>query len=202
MELKDVSASDGVQDLPCASNVRGFRDRLSIREKLCYALPRGATVGMGLLLQTTGRLYYIENLGMSAAVMAMLVSVCKCLDLLLGFLIGHWTDNCKSKWGRRKPFIVVGFPLWLVSLMLIHTPPESLGVDSNNSVSEVDYYDLADGECDALLVELDEAIAEGEIPPYDADTEYNDPHAGAGLSLYFAAFYFMFYSLGWTTTII
>ncbi len=44
-------------------------------------------------------------------------------------LIGSWSDRSKSKWGRRKPFIIAGVIPMCVLLVLLWTPP----IDSENS---------------------------------------------------------------------
>ena len=42
----------------------------------------------------------------------MLVATLKCCDLFIGMMVGYYSDNCKSKYGRRKPFIAIGAPFW------------------------------------------------------------------------------------------
>ena len=68
-------------------------DPLPTSQKLLYAFPRGTTQGMSLLLQTTVRFFYIENLGLRAESMAVAISACKSLDFLIGFAVGYATDN-------------------------------------------------------------------------------------------------------------
>ena len=77
--------------------------KLPMSQKLLYACPRGAWVGISLLLQTTVRVYYIEGLGMSPEQLAVAISLCKSLDFLIGFGVGYASDHLKSKYGRRKP---------------------------------------------------------------------------------------------------
>lgn len=96
--------------------------RLSCCQKVTYAFPRGATTGMGLQLQQTVRAYYIDGLGVTPKALAMLIAICKCLDFLIGFGIGYSSDKLNTRWGRRKPFIAVMFPVWVfVMLMLFST---------------------------------------------------------------------------------
>jgi hypothetical protein len=96
--------------------------RLSCCQKVTYAFPRGATTGMGLQLQQTVRAYYIDGLGVTPKALAMLIAICKCLDFLIGFGIGYSSDKLNTRWGRRKPFIAVMFPIWVfVMLMLFST---------------------------------------------------------------------------------
>ena len=109
--------------------------KLPTSQKVIYGFPRGTTQGMALLLQTTVRFFYIEGLGLKAESMAVAIAVCKSLDFLIGFAVGYATDNLKSRWGRRKPFIAVGFPLWIAVMLAINNPPESLGRQTSNTTS-------------------------------------------------------------------
>lgn len=44
-------------------------------------------------------------------------------DAVTDPLIGNFSDNLKSKWGRRKPFIIFGTPLMIVAFIFLWTPP-------------------------------------------------------------------------------
>ncbi|MHA1379495.1 MAG: MFS transporter [Candidatus Helarchaeota archaeon] len=39
-----------------------------------------------------------------------------------GFLAGYWSDKTKSRWGRRKPFILIGSPILAASFILLFIP--------------------------------------------------------------------------------
>ena len=64
---------------------------------------------------------------------AVSTCVCKSLDFLIGFAVGYTTDNLHAiaptvaaRYGRRKPFIAVGFPIWMLVMWLINNPPGQL----------------------------------------------------------------------------
>ncbi len=44
-------------------------------------------------------------------------------DAITDPLIGNFSDNLKSKWGRRKPFIIFGTPLMIIAFIFLWTPP-------------------------------------------------------------------------------
>ena len=38
-------------------------------------------------------------------------------------IIGHLSDNTRTKWGRRKPYIILGIPITFIFAVLIWSPP-------------------------------------------------------------------------------
>ncbi len=44
------------------------------------------------------------------------------IDAISDPLIGYWSDKTVTRWGRRKPFIVIGFILMALSQILIWIP--------------------------------------------------------------------------------
>jgi len=45
------------------------------------------------------------------------------MDAIDDPLIGHWSDQTRSRWGRRAPFIVLSTPLYALFFFLMYTPP-------------------------------------------------------------------------------
>jgi GPH family glycoside/pentoside/hexuronide:cation symporter len=59
------------------------------------------------------------------AITGIIVTAGRVFDAITDPLIGHFSDNLKSRWGRRKPFIIFGTPLMIVAFILLWTPPAS-----------------------------------------------------------------------------
>ncbi len=47
------------------------------------------------------------------------------VDALADPLVAHWSDNLRSRWGRRRPFILVASPLLAVCFVLLWRPPDA-----------------------------------------------------------------------------
>ncbi len=82
-------------------------DRVSFLHRLAYGsgafannLLAGAIVGMIVLLN--------ENLGVSLVMLGVITAVPRFFDAITDPIVGYISDNFKSRWGRRRPFIFVG----------------------------------------------------------------------------------------------
>jgi len=82
-------------------------DRIPLAQKLIYGL--GAFVN-NLLAAAIGGMVIVLNLGlgMNPALVGMLGALPRLTDAITDPLMGYISDNTKSRWGRRRPYIFVG----------------------------------------------------------------------------------------------
>lgn len=82
-------------------------DRVPFPQMLVYG--SGAFVN-NLLAGTFGGMMIVLNLGlgMNPALVGLLGSIPRFFDALTDPLMGYISDNTKSRWGRRRPYIFVG----------------------------------------------------------------------------------------------
>jgi len=82
-------------------------DRVSLFQKLIYG--SGAFVN-NLLAAAIGGMAIILNLGlgMNPALVGLLGALPRLVDAFTDPLMGYISDNTKSRWGRRKPYIFFG----------------------------------------------------------------------------------------------
>lgn len=88
-------------------NETAANDRISIGKKIIYGF--GAFVN-NLLGAAIGTMTIVLNLGlgMSPVLVGLLGSLPRLVDAFTDPLMGYISDNYKSKWGRRRPFIFIG----------------------------------------------------------------------------------------------
>jgi GPH family glycoside/pentoside/hexuronide:cation symporter len=97
--------------------------QLKLREQLGWAL---GSMGTGVMIGAlTGYgLYYMTNyLGIAAGLAGSLIGLSKFYDMISDPIMGQISDRTESKWGRRRPYLLVGTiacPVVLVSLF--HLP--------------------------------------------------------------------------------
>ena len=82
-------------------------DRIPLHHKLIYGL--GAFVN-NLLAAAIGGMVIVLNLGlgMNPALVGLLGALPRLTDALTDPLMGYISDNTRSRWGRRRPYIFVG----------------------------------------------------------------------------------------------
>ena len=71
--------------------------------------------------------YYSAVLGLSGTLVGAALAVGLAADASVDPVIGSWSDNIKSKHGRRLPLMALAVPLIAVSLGLLFSPPGGLG---------------------------------------------------------------------------
>ncbi|MGC9399198.1 MAG: MFS transporter [Anaerolineae bacterium] len=64
-----------------------------------------------------------------AALVGVLLTLGSLWDAVIDPFIGHWSDALRSRWGRRRPFLLFGAPLTALFLVLIWTPPDGVGTN-------------------------------------------------------------------------
>lgn len=70
---------------------------------------------------------YVSALGLKPALFSLAVAVPRFLDIVIDPLIGHWSDNTRSRWGRRKPWMAFGAVLSGLIVILLWHPPRAFG---------------------------------------------------------------------------
>ena len=63
------------------------------------------------------------NVLATAGAFSLAMILGRVVDAVADPLVGYWSDRVKTRWGRRKPFILFGAPLLAVMFVLIWTPP-------------------------------------------------------------------------------
>jgi GPH family glycoside/pentoside/hexuronide:cation symporter len=83
-------------------------DRLSLREKAGYSAGGMSYTLLGNSIANMANVVLNIGLGMNPFLVGLLLAIPRFIDALLDPLIGAWSDNTRSRWGRRKPFMVIG----------------------------------------------------------------------------------------------
>lgn len=97
-------------------------DRIPFHHKVIYGLGAFAN---NTLADAIGRMMIVLNLGlgMSPALVGLLGALPRLTDALTDPLMGYASDNTRSRWGRRRPYIFIGaISVALVYIMLWQLP--------------------------------------------------------------------------------
>ena len=104
---------------------------LPLRIKVSFAAPTFSTLPITLLLAAYANQFY-EMLGASLAYMSFFIALARCFDVLSDPGMSYLTDTFSSRFGRRKPFMIIGCLPYAVLLTLLLSPPNPVLVSERS----------------------------------------------------------------------
>ena len=104
------------------------KPKFAIRAQgLLYALPVLATTFLGNAIAVLQGIY-AKDFGLALTSIAMVLLVSRVFDAVTDPLIGFCSDWYRARGGSRKPFIVVGSVLFIISAYFLYIPPDDVSV--------------------------------------------------------------------------
>lgn len=82
------------------------------------------------MLKTYAAFYYVDGLGMTTVQMALILTIYAFIDALDNPVYGFLSDRTRSRWGRRRPWLVIGTPLLVLGLIAFYSTPSFLSGNS------------------------------------------------------------------------
>src|SRR5210317_426006 len=64
-----------------------------------------------------------DGFALSLGFVGLMLALSRVFDGLTDPLIGFYSDRIRTRWGRRKPFILIGTPIFLAGIWLLWIPP-------------------------------------------------------------------------------
>jgi glycoside/pentoside/hexuronide:cation symporter, GPH family len=104
-------------------------DRVPIMQKVTYGAGGAVdwfTTGL------TGRLYMpVFNLGFGVApqMLGLIMMIYRIWDAITDPIMGNISDNTRTRWGRRRPYILIGSILIAIISPLLYRPPTQWGTN-------------------------------------------------------------------------
>jgi GPH family glycoside/pentoside/hexuronide:cation symporter len=89
-----------------------------------YGVAQFGLSAMNTLVNTQIPFFYVDTLHLPAALFGWVMLIGKLWDAVTDPLMGHVTDNTRTRLGRRRPWFLVGAPLMAVFTVLLFSPPE------------------------------------------------------------------------------
>ena len=69
-------------------------------------------------------LFYSQVVGLDARLVGIAITTALVFDALSDPIVGYWSDNLRSRWGRRHPFMYASMLPVALSYFLLWNPPE------------------------------------------------------------------------------
>ena len=102
-------------------------NRVSTGQKVAWGIGGVADTLMANTLNQLVMPIYNVGLGVDARLVGIALGALRLLDAFTDPFMGNLSDNTRSRWGRRRPYIFAGAILGAVLYAMIWMPPSSLG---------------------------------------------------------------------------
>ena len=107
----------------------GQREGTPLSIKLWYGAPSAAGAALNVPIAVHLAQFYSDAVLVPLGYVAAAIAVARALDALTDPLMAWITDRTRTRWGRRKPYILIGAPLCGFVFWALFTPP--VGLTSN-----------------------------------------------------------------------
>lgn len=78
------------------------------------------------MFKTYAAIYYVDKLGLSTASFSLVLLIYTFVDAIDNPIYGFFSDRTRTKWGRRRPWLVIGAPLLALGLIAFYNTPSFL----------------------------------------------------------------------------
>ena len=83
---------------------------------------------------------YVNGLHFSAAMVGLAVALPRIFDAISDPIIGYLSDNTRTRWGRRRPWMLAGLMISAALTMLVWHPPVAAGPNGDEWIWPVFFY--------------------------------------------------------------
>ena len=95
---------------------------------ILYGLVNLPTSIVGLPIAIYIPAFYSQSLGLSLATVGTLIALSRLTDVVTDPAIGIASDRWQTRFGRRKPWMIFGMPLKVLSLWMLFVPDSSFAI--------------------------------------------------------------------------
>jgi glycoside/pentoside/hexuronide:cation symporter, GPH family len=78
------------------------------------------------MLKTFAAIYYVDRLGLTTIQFAQILFIYTFIDAIDNPVYGFLSDRTRTRWGRRRPWLVIGTPLLVLTFIAFYSTPSFL----------------------------------------------------------------------------
>jgi GPH family glycoside/pentoside/hexuronide:cation symporter len=82
------------------------------------------------MLKTYAAIYYVGSLGMTTPQFSLMLLIYTFIDAADNPIYGFFSDRTRTRWGRRRPWLVIGTPMLILGFVAFYSPPAFLAGNS------------------------------------------------------------------------
>lgn len=121
------------------------QDRIPLSQKLAFSLgEKTSFVATTLMTSVMWLPFFNIGLGISPVALGFILMVLRAWDAITDPVMGHISDNARTRWGRRRPFLFVGAFTTALLYPLIWHQPESVRAGTSFLVHIADWIPFID----------------------------------------------------------
>jgi GPH family glycoside/pentoside/hexuronide:cation symporter len=91
---------------------------------MAYGLGSFGLESLGTVFAGFYMFYYIDELGLAVAMAGIINVIYAIWDAVNDPLAGFLSDNTRTRWGRRRPWLLTGLPFYVGILVLVYAVPK------------------------------------------------------------------------------
>ena len=97
--------------------------RVSLHHKFAYAAPAFALAVVGIPVYVYIPKFYTDVVGIDIAILGFIMLSVRLFDAVTDPVIGYASDRTRTRFGRRRPYLVLGSVLLAIAMFLLFNPP-------------------------------------------------------------------------------
>jgi GPH family glycoside/pentoside/hexuronide:cation symporter len=106
---------------------QGAEPPLPLSIKIAFGAPNFAGAAMAIPIAIHLSIFYSDVVLVPLGVIALAKAVARAFDALTDPLMGWVSDRTRTRFGRRRPWLIVGAPLTAVAFVAMFSPPVGMG---------------------------------------------------------------------------
>ena len=100
-------------------------NRVPLMKKIAYAAPAYALAVIGIPVYVYIPKFYTDVVGINVILLGYILFSVRIFDAISDPVIGYLSDRTHTKYGRRRPYIVVGSVFVAMAMYLLFNPPQA-----------------------------------------------------------------------------
>ncbi|HZD57321.1 MAG TPA: MFS transporter, partial [Anaerolineales bacterium] len=132
--MADSTTSEFDRSLPLTKHLQSEQGEPEVLMRKSSPVFYGlGTLGISISVETFGAFayfYYVDFLGLAFSLAALVRTIYAIWDAVNDPLFGYLSDNTRTRWGRRRPWLLVSEPLLSLCFVLIFVAPVPGGEQS------------------------------------------------------------------------
>lgn len=110
--------------------IRGMKELKKTTNPLRYAVGMFGTSIPINMFKTYAAIYYVDTLGITTKQFSLVLFIYTFVDAIDNPVYGFLSDRTRTRWGRRRPWLIIGTPLLALSFISFFHVPGFLSGDS------------------------------------------------------------------------